>query len=80
MTVAISCIKERKTRCTVVGVVSWARLSQTTVGEPENAMKRRKPLLSEEELLVRKERDKVRKASKRASETHEQTLHKQEQN
>ena len=31
-------------------------------------MKRRKALLSEEELLVR---DKVRKASKRASETHE---------
>ena len=47
------------------------------VGEPENAMERRKALLSEEELLVR---DKVRKASKRASETREQTLHKQEQN
>ena len=46
-------------------------------------MKRRKALLlvlSEEELLVRKERDKVCKASKRASETHEQTLHRQEQN
>ena len=42
-------------------------------------MKRRKPLLSEEELLVRKERDKVRKTSKRASETCEQTLHRQEQ-
>ena len=38
----------------------------TAVGEPENAMKHRKALLSEEELLVR---DKVRKASKRASET-----------
>ena len=31
----------------------------TTVGEPENTMKHRKALLSEEELLVRKERDKV---------------------
>ena len=51
----------------------------TTVGEPENAMKRRKALLYEEELL-RKERDKVRKVSKRASETREQTLHRQEQN
>ena len=40
-------------------------------------MKHRKALLSEEELL---ERDKVRKVSKRASETHEQTLHRQEQN
>ena len=39
-------------------------------------MKRGKALLSEEELLVR---NKVRKASKRASETHEQTLHRQEQ-
>ena len=52
----------------------------TAVWEPENAMKRRKALLSEEELLVMKERDKVRKASKRASETCEQTLHRQEQN
>ena len=43
-------------------------------------MKRIKALLSEEELLVTKERDKVRKASKRASETREQTLHRQEQN
>ena len=40
-------------------------------------MKRRKALLSEEELLVR---DKVCKASKRASETCEQPLHRQEQN
>ena len=40
----------------------------TAVREPENAMKRRKALLYEEELLVRKERDKLRKASKRASE------------
>ena len=40
--------KKRKARC-------------TTVGEPENAMKRRKALLSEEELLVTKERDKVHK-------------------
>ena len=48
----------------------------TAVGEPENAMKCRKAssLLSEKELLVR---DKVRK---RASETCEQTLHRQEQN
>ena len=38
-------------------------------------MKRRKALLSEEELLVR---DKVCKASKRASETCEQPLHRQE--
>ena len=59
--------KKRKAQC-------------TAVGEPDNAMKRRKALLSEEELLVTKERDKVRKASKRASETCEQTLHRQEQN
>ena len=58
--------KERKARCTVVG-------------EPDNAMKRRKALLSEEELLVTKQRDKRRKASKRASETCQQTLHRQEQ-
>ena len=51
-----------------------------TVGEPENTMKRRKGLLSVEELIVTKERDKVRKVSKRASETREQTLHRQEQN
>ena len=56
-------IEERKTQC-------------TAVGEPENAMKRRKALLSEEGLLVGKERDKVRKTSKRASETREQTLHR----
>ena len=37
-------------------------------------MKHRKALVSEEEL------DKVRKASKRASETRQQTLHRQEQN
>ena len=37
-------------------------------------MKRKKALLSEEELLVR---DKANKASKRASETREQTLHMQ---
>ena len=43
--------KKRKARCTAV---AW---------EPENVMKCRKALLSEEELLVRKERDKVRKAS-----------------
>ena len=49
----------------------------TAVGEPENAMKHRKALLSKEELLVR---DKVRKASKRVSETREQSLHRQEQN
>ena len=58
--------KKRKIRC-------------TAVGKPENAMKLRKALLSEEEL-VRKERDKVRNASKRASETREQILHRQEQN
>ena len=40
-------------------------------------MKRGKALLSEGELLVR---DKACKASKRASETREQTLHTQEQN
>ena len=33
------------------------------------AMKHRKASLSEEELIERKERDKVRKASKKASET-----------
>ena len=59
--------KKRKSQC-------------TTVGEPENAMKYSKALLSEEELLVTKERDKVRKASKRASKTREQALHRQEQN
>ena len=41
-------------------------------------MKHRNALLSEEELLVRKERDKVIKASKRGAETREQTLHRQE--
>ena len=55
--------KKRKARC-------------TAVGEPENAMKRGKALLSEEGLLVEKERDKVRKRSKSASETREQTLHR----
>ena len=59
--------KKRKARC-------------TAIGEPESAMKHRNALLSEEELLVTKERDKVRKASKRASETRDQTLHRQEQN
>ena len=66
MTVAMP-LKKRKARC-------------TAVGKPENAMKRRKALLSEEELLVTKERDKVCKASKRVSETCEQSLHGQEQN
>ena len=40
-------------------------------------MKHRKALLSEEELLVRKERDEVHKASKRASETFEHTIYTQ---
>ena len=44
----------------------------TAVGKPENTMKLRKALLPEEVL--------VRKESKRASETHEQILHRQEQN
>ena len=57
--------KKRKARC-------------TAVGEPENKMKRRKALQFEEGLLVRKEREKVHKVSKRASETREQTLHRQE--
>ena len=48
-------LKKRKARC-------------TAVGELENTTKCRKALLSEEELLVTKERDKVPKASKRASE------------
>ena len=65
MTVAIP-LKKRKARC-------------TAVGKSENAMKRRKALLSKEELLVTKERDKVHKASKKASEVHEQSLHRQEQ-
>ena len=39
-------------------------------------MKRRKALLPEEGLLVGKESYKVRKTSKRASETREQTLHR----
>ena len=56
------------------------RRKATAVEEPENAMKRRKALLSEEELLVTKERDKDHKASKRASETRDHTLHRQEQN
>jgi len=47
----------------------------TAVGKPENAMKHRKTLLSEKELLVRKERDKVHKV-----EIDEQTFHRQEQN
>ena len=55
--------KKRKARC-------------TAVEEPENAMKRRKALLPEEGLLVGKESYKVRKTSKRASETREQTLHR----
>ena len=59
--------KKKKARC-------------SNVEEPENEMKRRKALLSEEKILVRKERDKVCKASKRASERHEQTLHRQELN
>ena len=64
-----------------MGFASKKRKAQcTAVGEPENGVKRRKALLSEEELLMGKERDKVRKASKRASETREQTLHRQEQN
>ena len=42
-------------------------------------MKHTKALLSEEELLVTKERDKP-KVSMRASETREQALHRQEQN
>ena len=52
--------------------VSKKRKAQcTAVGEPESAMKRRKALLSEEELLlVRKGIDKV---GKRASKTHEHT-------
>ena len=50
----------------------------TAVGEPDNTMKRRKALLSEEELLVTKQRDKLCKASKRASETCQQTLHRSE--
>ena len=45
----------------------------TAVGEPKNTMKHRKALLSEEELLLRKERDTVREVSKRAPETREQT-------
>ena len=57
----------------------WRKAPCTAVGEPENAMKCRKALLSEEQLLVTKERDKVRKVSKRASETCEQTFHRQEQ-
>ena len=47
----------------------------TAVGEPENAMKRRKALVSKSHVYY-----KVRKVSKKASETREQTLHTQEQN
>ena len=36
----------------------------TDVGGPENAMKHKKALISDKELLVRKERDKVHKVSK----------------
>ena len=50
--------KKRKTQCTVVG-------------EPENAMKRSKALLSEEELLVRKET----KSAKRVRELVSRVLH-----
>ena len=49
----------------------------TAVGESKNAMKCRKALLSEKELLVR---DKVCKVSRRTSEAYEQNLHRQEQN
>ena len=49
----------------------------TAVGEPEKAMKRRKALLSEEELFSWRQ---VCKEGKRASETREQSLHRQEQN
>ena len=52
----------------------------TAVREPVNAVECKKALLSEEELLVMKERDKVCKVSKRASETCDQTFHRQEQN
>ena len=45
MTVSIPSHRNRKRK-------AWC----TTVGEPENALKRRKTLLSEEELLVTKER------------------------
>ena len=41
----------------------------TAVGEPENTMKRRKVLLSEEELLETK-------STKRDSEIRKQTLHR----
>ena len=63
MTGHVFASKKRKARC-------------TAVGEPENAMKRRKALLSEEGLLVGEERDEVRKTSTRASETREQTLYR----
>ena len=52
--------KKRKAQC-------------TAIGEPENAMKR-------ERVIVTKERDKVHEVSKRASETRDQTLHRQERN
>ena len=54
--------KKRKEQCSAVG----------------NTMKHRIALPSEEELVVMKERDKVHKVNKRASETREQTLHRQE--
>ena len=59
--------------CPQCNTVVHAMDDVTAVGEPENAIK---TLLSEEELLVR---DKVCKASKRASEIREHTLHMQEQ-
>ena len=47
-------------------------------GTSERIETGRKALLSKDELIVM--RDKIRKASKRASETREQALHRQEQN
>ena len=65
---------KRSRVCPQCNTVVHAMDGVLLLGSLRNAMKRKKALLSEEELLVR---DKVNKASKRASETREQTLHMQ---
>ena len=51
----------------------------TSDKEKVKVMKRRRALESEEETLMRKEKDKLHKLSKRVCETREQILHRQEQ-
>ena len=46
---------ERYAHCVIPWCMQWT-MKLIAVGKPENTMKRRKALVSEEELLVRKER------------------------